>query len=697
MRVSSIVNRKHTPTGNRCGKVWLGLGMMLSSIAPVAAHTGSDRLEEIIVTGRQQVLTGEARTASEGLVGQVDLAVRPLLRKGDVLEAVPGLIVTQHSGSGKSNQLFLRGFNLDHGTDFATWVDGMPVNMRTHGHGQGYTDINFLIPETIERLSFVKGPYHAELGDFSSAGGVHIQTFDELPGKVTLGVGENGFRRLLAMGSHDGSVVSVSGALESQVYEGPWADIDEDVESLNGLVRLAGGNEVQRWSATAMYYDNQWNSADQVPSRAVTQGLIDPLGSIDPTLGGESRRASLSGKYAHQHDDHRSEWSAYAIDYSMDLWSNFTYLLENPVDGDQFQQRDDRTVFGGAFKRFWVGGEREHFHHSLGLDLRYDDIATVGLYRTRARERLSTVREDSVEELSAGAFYELAWRMSEAWRAVAGIRADYFAFDVKADDPRNGGDDTDLLFSPKASLIYTLSDTGEVYLSAGYGFHSNDARGVSIAVDPSTGDVVTPVDPLVESKGAEIGLKQVLLERLNSSLSLWWLELDSELLFVGDAGATEASRGSERWGIEFNNHWTLDTIWTLEADFAWTNSRFSGDAPEGNRIPGALEWVVSGAVSAQYPSGWFGSLRARYFDAAPLVEDGSVTSNGSTMAHLALGWSDAAWRVQLDVLNLLDSDDHDVDYFYASRLSGEPTEGVEDVHYHVFEPRQVRLSISRTW
>ncbi len=675
-------------------------GALLLLLMPVElhAHLETERIEEVVVTGRSQVLVGEARTASEGVVGQMDLAIRPLLRPGDVLEAVPGLIVTQHSGSGKSNQMFLRGFNLDHGTDFATWIDGMPVNMRSHGHGQGYTDINFLIPETIEKMTFVKGPYHAELGDFSSAGGVHIDTFERMPeNRLTFAAGGNGFGRLLGMGGTQLGDLTLSGAIEGQVYDGPWRDIEEDVEKINGLLKLAGSDDVSNWSATAMYYDNEWNSADQIPTRAVQQNLIDELGSIDDTLGGDSTRASLSAQYTHQHESHRSQWNAYVIDYEMTLWSNFTYLLDDPDNGDQFRQRDDRTIFGGSYQRFWVSGQQEHFHHSLGVELRYDDVDTVGLYRTFRRERLDTVREDNLEQGSVGLYYELAWRLSSQWRAVLGVRGDFYWFDVDADDPANSGDDTDEIFSPKASLIYAVSDTTEIYLSGGYGFHSNDARGVVQSVDPVSGESVRPVDPLVESKGAELGFKTQWKEKWNTSLAAWYLELDSELLFVGDAGATEASRGSERWGVELNNYWMLTDVWSLELDVAWTDAEFSNDAPEGNEIPGALETVVSGAISAQYPSGWFGSLRARYFDEAPLVDDGSVESDGSTMVNLALGWIGQSWRVQADVLNLLDSDDHDIDYFYASRLPDEPEAGVEDIHYHVFEPRQFRVAVSYTF
>jgi hypothetical protein len=675
-------------------RAWAGhFCLVLASllVQPAYSHE-SESVEEILVTGRQQVLVGESRTASEGVVGQMDLALRPMLRPGDVLEAIPGMIVTQHSGSGKSNQMFLRGFNLDHGTDFATWIDGMPVNMRTHGHGQGYTDINFTIPETIETLEFVKGPYHAELGDFSSAGGVNLRLFEQLPrNEVKLGIGENGYTRLLAMGSTGTDALKISGALEAQVYEGPWKDVDEDVEKINGLLRLSGGTEISDWQVTAMHYDNEWNSADQIPSRAVEQGLVDELGSIDPSLGGNTRRSSLSGQYIHEHENHRSEWQAYLIDYRMQLWSNFTYLLDDPEQGDQFEQLYDRQVWGGSYGRFWVNGARNHIHHRAGIEVRHDDIGQLGLYRTRNRTRLATTREDQVEESSIGVHYELAWRIDKHWRTVLGVRGDYYWFDVDADNPLNSGDDEDGQVSPKASLIYAWSETGEAYLSGGYGFHSNDARGTTIRVDPVSGEPVAPVDPLVESVGAELGLKTVWFDSLNSSLALWYLELDSELLFVGDAGTTEASRPSQRWGVEFNNFWKLDEVWSLEADFAWTDAKFDDNAPEGDKIPGALRTVVTGALSASYPSGWFGSFRVRHFDKYPLVEDNSVKSDGATIANLALGWGDDRWRVQLDLLNLFDSNDHDIDYFYASRLPREPAEGVEDIHYKVFEPRQFRV------
>lgn len=627
-------------------------------------------------------------------MGQADLALRPLLRPGDVLEAIPGMIVTQHSGSGKSNQMFLRGFNLDHGTDFATWVDSMPVNMRTHGHGQGYTDINFLIPETISSLEYVKGPYHAELGDFSSAGGTHIKTFARIPDNlVKLGTGENGYRRVLAIGGINTRGFQLSGALESQNYDGPWKHISENVEKLNGLVKLGQTNHSSSWDVTAMYYDNQWNSADQLPSRAVEQGLIDELGSLDDSLGGKSRRASLSTGYRSTTDAQDLSLSAYVIDYRMQLWSNFTDLLDNPILGDQFEQLDDRTIWGGDINYQWITGEENQIHHRLGGQLRYDNIDKLGLYHTRQRQRLETTRQDRVKEASIGLYYELEWQYSDSWRTVVGVRGDYFHFDVGADNTVNSGKTSDGIISPKLSLIYTISDVSEAFLSAGRGFHSNDARGTTIKEDPISGDAVAQVDPLVASTGAELGLKTVWTKGWNSSLALWYLKLDSELLFVGDAGTTEASRPSKRWGLEFNNHWTINNIWTVEADFAWTDAKFSDDSPEGGDIPGAIPFVASTVLTAQYPNGPFASLRLRHFSGYPIIEDNSEQSDASTIACLAEGWQSNRWKIQFDVLNILDSGDHDIDYFYSSRLPGEPAGGIEDNHYKVFEPRQIRAYV----
>ena len=487
----------------------------------------------------------------------------------------------------------------------------------------------------------------------------------------------------------------ITGALELQGYDGPWIDITEDVNKVNGFFKFARTNELGKRSITAMIYDNEWNSADQIPSRAISEGIIDDFGSLDKTLGGSTRRMSVSSEYSHDHKTNKVVWRSYIIGYELDLWSNFTYLLDDPVGGDQFKQKDKRTIFGGSYENLWVGNTESFTEHRFGIDFRHDAVDEVGLYRSREREIMGPIREDQVDESSISSFYEMSFDLRSSWRAVLGIRADAFKFKVNSKDYNLTDDDSDFILSPKASIAYAFSDNNEMYFSYGNGFHSNDARGVITFRDPITEEKLSPADPLVKSTGFEWGIKALINQQLNTSLAVWSLELDSELLFVGDAGTTEANRPSKRWGIEFNNLWSINEIWSLEADFAYSNAKFNDEDLQNRSVPGSLKNVASGILSAEYPSGFFGSLSFRYFGEVPLVEDGTIKSDGSTYSNLALGWSMDDWQVQLDILNIFDSSDHDVDYFYASRLAGEPLGGYEDIHYHIFEPRQIRLYLSR--
>jgi len=673
--------------------------------ALVALESGSiaaQSLEEVEVVGRRVNLVGVASSASQGLVTRQEIEVRPLLRTGEILELVPGLVVTQHSGSGKANQYFLRGFNLDHGTDFATFVDDMPVNMRTHGHGQGYTDLNFIIPETLSSLAYSKGAYSADVGDFSGAGSARMNTakvFDR--GGIEISVGEDAWYRLLVMNSSELASGTLSYALEWNSYDGPWTDIEEDTGKLNVLLRYSG--EIAGGEATLglMAYDNAWNSADQIPARAVAQGLIDELGSLDDTVGGESSRYSINASWK------RKGWavSAYAISYDLDLWSNFTYFLDDEAQGDQFEQVDERMIYGGRAEYEMLSTLAGHpVSNTLGLEWRYDDIDEVGLYKTRERQRLGVVRSDRVGEWSAGLYWGNRIQWHPRWRTVLAARYDYFGFEV---DPRagtningvdlgaNGGRARDDLGSLKGSVIYTLNKQWEAYASAGQGLHSNDARGTTIEVDPADGDFVGQVDPLVASLGYEVGVRGFWSDRLNTSIAVWGLELDSELVFVGDAGSTEASRSSRREGLEITTYYRFNKNWAMDLEYAWTDAGFTGSSPEGNQIPGAVDQVWQVGLSADYGNSWFGSLRLRYFGGRPLNENASVKSDSSSVVNLRLGYRVKDWVFKLDALNLLDSDDHDIDYFYGSRLPSEPAgQEVEDVHYHVLEPRTLRAAVS---
>ncbi|MEL4281245.1 TonB-dependent receptor [Shewanella mangrovisoli] len=654
----------------------------------------ADNIERLEVRGRQINTLGHSTSASEGIVGAAEIESRPLLRTGEILEFVPGMIVTQHSGSGKANQYFLRGFNLDHGTDFNTRVEGMPVNMRTHGHGQGYTDLNFLIPELLGEIRYAKGAYYPEVADFSGAGAAQILLADELAYRqVGLTIGEYGYQRLVATQDMKTEVGRFILGTELQAYDGPWSDIKEDVSKINVigryLTKLNGGD----FSLTMMAYDNSWNSADQIPARAVESGLIDFYGSLDTDVGGEASRYSISANY----DAGNWQANAYAIRSTMDLFSNFTYFLNDPINGDEFEQVDERTIWGGDIKRDWqMSLAGTQINYSLGADVRYDDIGAVGLYNTKARERLSTVRLDEVQELSTGLFGKLEWLPADQWRLNLGLRYDYFDVQVDSDNPLNSGDASDGMLSLKAGASYLVNDNLELYMNAGQGLHSNDARGATIKVDPVTGAPVEKVDLLVRSNGGEFGVKYYDRDFINFSAALWYLELDSELLFVGDAGNTEPSRASERYGVEVTAYYWLNDDLSLDMELAWTRARFTeNELYEGKYVDGAVPFVGSAGITYRPDGdGWYTSVRLRYLGERILDSFDEHKADDTTLVNLALGYQISGFDTKLELLNIFDSKDHDIDYFYESRLAGEPAEGVEDLHYHPVEPRMVRVSVS---
>ncbi len=654
-------------------------------------------LEPITVTGRLDDLVGRASSASAGYVGFRDLARRPLTRVGELLETVPGMILTQHSGSGKSNQMFVRGFNLDHGTDFATRVEGMPVNIPSHAHGQGYTDLNFLIPELVDNVEYALGNYYADIGDFGSAGGAHIRLRDDLEQPLFIaGAGENGHRRMVTGGSFPvGSAGTLLAGGELQRYDGPW-EIPEEVRKLSGFLRFTHTGQGGRLSLLAMAYDNDWQASDQIPLRAVQRGVISRFGQIDESLGGASSRHSLSLTWNRTGARSSQRIEGYGIRYSLDLFSNFTYGLEDPARGDQFRQEDDgRTTWGllAAHQQLVELSGREH-RWTVGTELRVDQ-ADLTLSRTRDRAAIGVVRTDLVDQLGAGFHAELESPWTDRFKTTLGIRADLHRFDVVSDRAENTGVADGAIVSPKASLAYTAGEQTELYLAGGMGFHSNDARGTVTTIDPVTNEPTTPVDPLVRSRGAELGVRTNLLEGLRSTASLWTVDLDSELLFVGDAGGTEASGASRRIGLTLANFWRIDPEWSADIDLSLTRARFT-DAEERNaRIPGALESVLALGLSHEPGSnGVFGTLRVRRFGSYPLVEDGSVRSSAASLMNLRMGYRLGAARVTLAVFNVLDEEHSDIQYFYASRLHGEPTEGVEDLHFHPAVPRAFRMQVS---
>ena len=680
-----------------------GLVTLLPSFAFAGGiPTSTQWLEEVVVTGKLERLGGDPSSATVGTATSEQLDLRPVLRTGELLEVVPGLIVTQHSGSGKANQYFLRGFNLDHGTDLATSVDGVPVNMPTHAHGQGYTDINFVIPELVESIEYRKGTYYADTGNFSAAGAVNLRYRSALDAPfVAVESGDDDYLRGLLAASPQIGGGTMLMAVEHSTTNGPWL-LEERFHKTNALLRYSRETSGGRFAVTAQGYDGEWRSTDQIPLRAVQSGALDRFGFVDPTNGGESHRYTLAADWHEQIGAGRMHAQAYAIDYRLDLFSNFTYALD-AGNGDQFEQFDDRRVYGGQLT--WARPiELMGLSHELdlGFELRRDDIDTVGLYKTVARRRIETTREDNVTQSSYSTYSTLKTQWSEHVRTEVGMRADLFDFEVRSSLAANSGSADDSIVSPKFSLILGPWQETELFVNVGKGFHSNDARGTTIRVDPTDG--VTPVDrvdPLVDALGADIGVRTAVLPNVQLTASLWTLKLDSELLFVGDAGITEASRESERRGIEAGAIWNPVSWLILDADLAWSRSRFTQEEnmidAAADRIPGAVENVASVGLAIDHPSGWFGGARLRHFGKAPLIEDGNVESDPTTLVNLEAGYhiTDNI-QVSAALFNVFDSRDNDITYLYESQLPGE-AEPVTDIHFHPVEPRTFRLTLRATF
>jgi hypothetical protein len=669
---------------HRCGEIARALAGALALLA--ASGAGADdnpaALNRVTVTGHYDNAVGTSDAASQGTVTANLIANRPALRTGELLEFVPGMIVTQHSGDGKANQYFLRGFNLDHGTDFATYVDAMPVNLPSNAHGQGYSDLNFVIPELVQRIDYKKGPYFADEGDFASAGAARLRLADSLPsGLASLTLGSYGYQRAVLADTLALAQGKLLYGMELGRNDGPW-DTPEHVRKASAMLRYSRGDTSRGYHVTAMAYRNRWNATDQVPQRAVAQGLIGRFGVIDPSDGGRADRASLSWAMHDRTDTRSTEAAAYIVRSRLDLFSNFTYLLNDPVNGDQFQQSERRTMAGinasTAALGNWAGVD---VRNKFGVQTRYDHIAPLGLYATVARQRLATVREDRVNQASAGLYWENTAYWRPLLRTVLGARYDAYRFHVN--DATVNAHRT----SPKLALIFGPWARTEYFINYGAGFHSNDARGVVQASDPAT--------PLVATRGAELGVRSEWLPGLQTSLSLWTLDVDSELVFAGDSGQTEASRPSRRRGVEWSSHYIAAPWLLFDLDLSASRARYRQDDPAGNYVPEALDKVASFGVTVKDRGPWLGGLEVRYFGRRPLLEDNSVRSRATTLVYGRVGYQfTPRTRLTLDGFNLFNRQASDIDYYYASRLPGEPADGVSDVHFHPVEPRTARLTLT---
>jgi len=598
--------------------------------------------------------------ASAQVVRDQDLRLRPITRPADILRVAPGLVVMQHAGGGKANQYFLRGFDIDHGTDLALSVDGVPVNLPSHGHGQGFADLHWLIVELVDRVEIRKGPYDVRDGDFATAGAVNLVTRRDLDhARLQYTIGRYGEQRGLFAASPrwDGGSMLLAG--EVRTWDGPFESA-ENAERFSAFTKLTLDlAPATRLDLVGTAYGTTWNASGQLPARAVDAGLVGRFGSFDPTEGGSTQRFSLAATMTHAVDrDERVEARAYIVKNSFQLFSNFTFFLEDEVNGDQIEQVDDRAYLGLAAswqRRDRVGGVR--LTHTLGLDTRLD-LVDNGLYAAKARERLATKVSDEIREAAIGFYAEESARITRWLQIVAGTRVDMLHFDVEG---ATGGARSAIFASPKLTTVFSPLPELDVFLNFGMGFHSNDARGV-----------VQGGSPYARATGGEIGVRAVPVYGLSLAVAGYALHLDSELVWVGDAGTTEASGETLRLGVEAEARIRpLDWLY-LDVDVTWNRGRFV-DEPEGaDLIPLAPELTLSTGVSVEHPSGFYGRVGLRHIADRPATEDGALTAEGYAILDAAIGYKADWYELRLEAENLTNAAYREAQFATTSRLPGEP-------------------------
>jgi len=707
----------------------------------------------VTVQGREDSLIGIADSATQGTVGATEIQDRPILRSGEILETIPGVIITQHAGGGKANQYFLRGFNLDHGTDFAVFLDDMPLNLPSHAHGEGYADMNIVIPEFVERVDYDKGPYYADVGDYGSAGSAHLVFFKTLP--------QNFFRVEGGMYGYGRAVFGVSKKVGSgnllfggEVYhdDGPWVHPD-NYYKFNGLVTYSRGDDANGLSITARAYRGSWSSSDQIPITAVP--LVGFFGALNPSDGGNSERYSVQAEWHRQDEHSRTQIMVYGFYYYLNLFSDFTYYLDDPVKGDQFEQQDKRWVAGIDARHTifsqWFGHKVEN---TFGLQLR-NDWVNNGLYRTENRVRTdkNDINACNAEPIDAcnsdpnlvailpadtdvnrftdtmiGFYFENKIQWADKIRSVLAFRGDDAIYNVTSLTPSytatelpgaplvnfasaNSGMVSQFLPEPKASLIFGPWSKTEFYVQGGFSFHSNDARGATQTQEPISPDNPFPtttsrIRALIQTKGAEVGVRTLAVPHLQSTFSLWYLHSASELLQSGDTGGTVPSLSpSNRYGVEWANYYTPLEHWAFDFDLAGSRALFTEidpddaapNSPGGRFVPEAVGLVASAGATMHDYKRFSGSLRLRAFGPRDLTSDGIYRSNATILLNADLGYQiGEKWRIAAEFLNLLDRKDHDIDYAYTSRITPTAAPAFTDV-FHPVEPFQVRFSLGRTF
>ncbi|MGI9553221.1 MAG: TonB-dependent receptor [Aurantibacter sp.] len=647
-------------------------------------------LKESAVSLDQVVLVSKVNVLSSFV--NVDLKTQPVKSSQEILRKVPGLIIGQHAGGGKAEQIFLRGFDIDHGTDIAINVDGLPVNMVSHAHGQGYSDMHFIIPETIDNLDFGKGPYYANKGNFNTAGYIDLKTKKRIDNNyVSLEAGQfNTFRGIGMMKLLEDDVNDAYLASEIVLTDG-FFESPQDFKRINVMGRYHFNNHKdQELSLTLSHFQSKWRASGQIPQRAVDQGSITRFGAIDNTEGGKTGRSNFLVNHSKQLNEHTQIRStAYISKYDFELFSNFTFFLEDPINGDQIKQRENRTIVGAESvysRSFHVGDHDTQLKYEAGAGLRYDNVNDVELSHTLNRNTiLNRLAYGDVDETNAYAFVNATYKKNK-WTLNPGLRLDYFKFDYTGRLTQNESElrKSKIFLGPKLNLLYAASPNVQLFLKNGIGFHSNDTR-VVIAN--------TVEDILPRAWGSDLGTIIKPTNKLVINAALWSLFLEQEFVYVGDAGIVEPSGKSRRFGVDLGMRYQLTDWLFVNGDFNYTFAR-STEEPEGaDYIPLSPSLTSSGGMSFRDLNNFSGGLSFRYIKDRPANEDNSIIAEGYFISDFNINYNYKKLTFGVIVENLFDSKWNETQFATESRLFNEQN-SVEEIHFTPGTPFNVRGKVS---
>ncbi|MDF4203044.1 TonB-dependent receptor plug domain-containing protein [Maribacter sp. SA7] len=647
-------------------------------------------LEESSINLEQVVVVSKVDAMSR--IVNVDVQNDPVKSSQEILRKVPGLLIGQHAGGGKAEQIFLRGFDIDHGTDVAISVDGMPVNMVSHAHGQGYADLHFVIPETIDNVNFGKGPYYADKGDFNTAGFVDLSLKKSVDkSMVSYEAGQFNTNRFVGLFNILESGKS-SAYVASEVYltDGPF-DSPQNFNRLNILGRYnykdIGKEEL---TLTASHFQSKWDASGQIPQRAIDQNIIGRFGAIDDTEGGQTSRTNIMLNHTKfLGEDQFLKTRAFVSKYDFELFSNFTFFLEDPVNGDQIRQYEDRTIMGAetVFEQIDIAvGTDDRFKYSAGIGLRNDNVDDVTLEHTLNRKTvLEQYAFGDVDETNMYGFVDGEYKTGN-WTFNPSVRFDYFNFDYenKLSEVYDNKSESKAIVSPKLNAIYAVNKDWQLFLKTGLGFHSNDAR----VVTANEGRDILP-----RAYGVDLGTIIKPVDKLVLNATLWGLFLDQEFVYVGDAGIVEPSGKTRRVGVEVGARYQMLDWLYLYSDINYTYARSTEEADGEDYIPLAPDFTAVGGLSFSDIGDFSGNLNYRYLGDRAANEDNSIVAEGYFVTDLNLNYHIKNWTVGVIVENLFDTEWNETQFATESRLFNE-TASVEEIHFTPGTPFYLRGKVS---